>query len=329
MLSPLVSIIVPCFKQAQYLPEALDSVLAQTYPYWECIIVDDGSPDNTEEVSKTYCAKDDRFKYVRKENGGHSSARNFGLKFAKGDYLQYLDCDDLLEKRKFELQINQLRKENFLHEVISVVKHLYFVKDDMNQIIEKNSSHPKICHDYDNPMDLIIESWQYFSGFVVHSWLWSKELVIKTGNWNESLSKNEDGEYFSRILSLAKKVKFCDNTCVYYRHNASSMSNTISERKQIDQLKSVRLISERIRQYRYNEDIKEIIFKNYVHYMWPDNSSMEYSEMFKKDLKELGYNYDIIGRGKMYRLLYFFLRKEFADKFYAILCILKSYFKHG
>ena len=79
MNNPLVSIIVPCYNQAQYLPETLDSVLAQTYPYWECIIVNDGSPDNTEEIAKHYCEKDSRFKYVYKENGGLSSARNVSL----------------------------------------------------------------------------------------------------------------------------------------------------------------------------------------------------------------------------------------------------------
>ena len=68
-MNPLVSIIVPCYNQAQYLPETLDSVLAQTYPYWECIIVNDGSPDNTEEIAKHYCEKDNRFKYLFKENG--------------------------------------------------------------------------------------------------------------------------------------------------------------------------------------------------------------------------------------------------------------------
>ena len=65
----LVSIIVTCYNQAHYLPDSLGSVLAQSYPYWECIIVDDGSPDNTEEVAQEWLAMDDRFRYVKKENG--------------------------------------------------------------------------------------------------------------------------------------------------------------------------------------------------------------------------------------------------------------------
>lgn len=95
-MNPLVSVIVPCYKQAHLLPETLDSVLAQTYSNWECVIVDDGSPDNTEEVAKKYSEKDSRFKYVRKENGGLASARNYGITHSNGEYILPLDSDDLI-----------------------------------------------------------------------------------------------------------------------------------------------------------------------------------------------------------------------------------------
>ena len=84
-MNPLVSIIVPCYNQAQFLPEALQSVLEQTHTNWECIIVNDGSPDNTEGVAQEWLVKDSRFKYVYKENGGLSSARNAGLDKVVGD----------------------------------------------------------------------------------------------------------------------------------------------------------------------------------------------------------------------------------------------------
>ncbi len=94
--NPLVSVIVPCYNQAQYLPETLDTVLAQTYQDWECVIVDDGSPDNTAEVAKAYLEKEARFKYVRKENGGLASARNYGIAHSEGEYILPLDSDDLI-----------------------------------------------------------------------------------------------------------------------------------------------------------------------------------------------------------------------------------------
>ena len=83
----LISIIVPCYNQAQYLDECLQSVLDQTYHNWECIIVNDGSPDNTEEFANKWTAKDSRFKYLLKTNGGLSSARNAGIETANGEWI--------------------------------------------------------------------------------------------------------------------------------------------------------------------------------------------------------------------------------------------------
>jgi glycosyltransferase involved in cell wall biosynthesis len=89
-----VSIIVPCYNQAQYLDECLESVLNQTYSNWECIIVNDGSPDNTDRVAEKWCKKDSRFKYFKKTNGGLSSARNYGINRSFGEFILPLDSDD-------------------------------------------------------------------------------------------------------------------------------------------------------------------------------------------------------------------------------------------
>lgn len=91
---PLISIIVPCYNQAEYLDECLQSVLNQSYIDWECMIIDDGSPDNTEEISQKWIKKDSRFNYFRKENGGVASARNFGIEKSKGEWILPLDGDD-------------------------------------------------------------------------------------------------------------------------------------------------------------------------------------------------------------------------------------------
>ncbi|MFV8368173.1 glycosyltransferase family 2 protein [Flavobacterium sp. LB2R40] len=89
-----VTIIVPCYNQAQFLEEALQSVLNQTYTNWECIIVNDGSPDNTEEIAKSWMDNDSRFVYLKKDNGGLSSARNLGIVHAIGEFILPLDADD-------------------------------------------------------------------------------------------------------------------------------------------------------------------------------------------------------------------------------------------
>lgn len=93
-ISPKVSIVVPCYNQAHFLEECLLSVLKQSYDNWECIIVNDGSPDNTKEVAEQFTKKDKRFIHHYQENGGLASARNAGIKAAKGKYILPLDSDN-------------------------------------------------------------------------------------------------------------------------------------------------------------------------------------------------------------------------------------------
>lgn len=129
MPQPKLSIIVTCYNLAQYLDEAIQSVLDQTYSDWECIIVNDGSPDNTEEVANKWLAKDSRFIYLYKEHGGVSSARNLGIEKAKGTYIIPLDAD------------NKLRPE-FIKETIAVLdsnKELDVVHGDAQLFGNKNS----------------------------------------------------------------------------------------------------------------------------------------------------------------------------------------------
>jgi glycosyltransferase involved in cell wall biosynthesis len=97
-----VSIIIPCYNQAQFLEEALNSVLDQSYVNWECVIINDGSPDNTEEVALRWCNKDERFIYLKKDNAGLSAARNTGIESAKGEFILPLDADDKIAKNYIE-----------------------------------------------------------------------------------------------------------------------------------------------------------------------------------------------------------------------------------
>ena len=110
-MNPLISVIVPCYNQAQYLDECLQSVLDQTYQNWECIIVNDGSPDHTEEVANKWLEKDPRFRYIDKENGGLSSARNKGITLAKGEWILPLDADDRIGNLYLELASLEFNKD--------------------------------------------------------------------------------------------------------------------------------------------------------------------------------------------------------------------------
>jgi glycosyltransferase involved in cell wall biosynthesis len=148
-LQPLVSIIIPTFNSSKHLKATLDTVLVQTYSSWECILVDDGSKDLTETISVNYQEKDNRFQlYQRPEDmlKGPSSARNYGVSKAKGDYLIFLDADDLLattclENRVAQFQQNQdcdflvFQMERFVEEPDFSKKEIK-VEQDKNRILE-------------------------------------------------------------------------------------------------------------------------------------------------------------------------------------------------
>src|SRR3990172_4396851 len=102
---PVVSVIVPCYNHGHFLAEALESVLAQSWQLWECIVVDDGSTDDTRQVVEAFVQIDTRFQYLHQSNQGLSAARNAGIAVCKGSYIQFLDADDMLEEKKLEAQI--------------------------------------------------------------------------------------------------------------------------------------------------------------------------------------------------------------------------------
>jgi len=113
-MSDLVSIIVPCCNQAQYLDEALQSVLDQAYVNWECIIVNDGSIDNTMEIAQEWIAKDKRFVYLSQENQGVSSARNSGISLSTGAFILPLDADDKISPEYVGLAVESFQENGSL-----------------------------------------------------------------------------------------------------------------------------------------------------------------------------------------------------------------------
>ena len=110
MNNPLVSVIVPCYKQAHFLPETLNAVLNQTYDNWECIIVDDGSPDNTVEVANSFASRDRRFKILSQENQGLAMARNNGIAASRGYFILPLDSDDMIDSTYLEKAVDYFKK---------------------------------------------------------------------------------------------------------------------------------------------------------------------------------------------------------------------------
>lgn len=220
MSTPKVSIIVPCYNQAQYLDESLQSVLEQTYTNWECIIINDGSEDNTELIAKKWVEKDNRFLYIYQKNKGLSSARNTGLKIAKGDYIQFLDSDDLIKPNKLELQILDLVESD-----ISISDYIPF-EDGTDNILKSRYLTPFLSIT-DFKKDIIL-NWETLKSIPCHTVLFKKDLLIENKIYFEpSLPNHEDWVFWVKIFYFSEKIKNNHNILALYRIRSISMCTDI------------------------------------------------------------------------------------------------------
>ena len=212
-ISPaLVSVIVPCYNYAHFLGEALDSVLAQTYPHWECIIINDGSPDNTEEVALEYCKKDSRIKYFYKENGGHSSARNLGIKNSTGKYILPLDPDDKIADYFLEKAVKVLDSDSNV-KIVCLETQLF---GDSDQIIKMRP--------FDLRTLLIIN-------YLVNTCLYKKSDFEKTNGYDTSMLGFEDWDLWISILKSGGNVIELPFIGYYYRKKEESIFNSFLKDK--------------------------------------------------------------------------------------------------
>ena len=107
-----VSVIIPAYNQATFIPKAVASLQAQTLESWECLVVDDGSTDNTAEIVANLALHEPRVRLLQKQNGGSASARDMGLQFVAGEFIQFLDADDTIAPNKLEQQVQLMEREH-------------------------------------------------------------------------------------------------------------------------------------------------------------------------------------------------------------------------
>ncbi len=215
-MNTTISVIIPAYNQARYLPEALDSVLAQTYVDWECIIINDGSTDDTEEIAFAYQKKDSRFKYQKKENGGLSSARNEGLKSAKGDWIQFLDSDDYIEPEKFMLSMDFIAENPSVGLIVSDFK--MFTDDHLNAT-------PAFCELNQDRLNFesILFGWDAEFNIPIHCGLFKAGLFYQD-IFVENLKSNEDWIMWINIFKKDIKAVYLNYPLAYYRLNPNSMT---------------------------------------------------------------------------------------------------------
>lgn len=158
----LISIIIPVYNVEKYINECLDSILSQSYGNYEVILVDDGSSDSSPDICRQYCDKDRRFIYLRKENGGASSARNYGLRIAKGEYIYFVDSDDRLCDDCLKKLTDNIGENDFIY------FGGYTVDEDTGNIANKNYSYKKE-YKQGNGQDV---AWELFQNKDFHYVVW-------------------------------------------------------------------------------------------------------------------------------------------------------------
>lgn len=220
-MSSLISVIVPCYNQSIYLDETLQSVFNQTYQNWECIIVNDGSTDDTEKIGLKWLKKDIRFSYYFKENGGLSSSRNFGIEKSNGDYLQFLDSDDLITPEKFEKQLHDLKEAQ-----ISVCD--YFPFSDLTGEYNSNRYLSPFLSDQKYKEEVISE-WEYRKSIPCHTVIFSKKLVLDNDlKFSEDLENHEDWVFWAMLFYFSDTYVNNSNVYAKYRIRIGSMSDQSS-----------------------------------------------------------------------------------------------------
>ena len=206
----MVSIIIPCYNKAAYLAKTLQSVLNQTYPNWECILVDDGSTDATSVVAKAYFEKDTRFHYFLKKNEGVSTARNFGIEKAKGDFVVFLDADDILAD--FSL-LKRVEYCNQYPEQDGLVFSTHFFEEDIHNHGNLFNCDPEIESER-NYLQLFLN---YQFAWQTTSPIWKRSVLEKV-QFRDDLRLLEDIVLDIEILFLdnikIKRIHLVDN---YYR----------------------------------------------------------------------------------------------------------------
>ena len=225
-MNPVVSVIVPCYNHAQYLPETLQSVLDQKFQDWECIVVNDGSPDNTEEVAQAWCKKDARFKYLKKENGGLSDTRNYGINHAIGELILPLDADDKISPEYLEEAVRTFREQ-------PDVKVVYSNRILFGTRNEKQTPPPFRFE------DMLTEN------RIPPAGIYRKADYLKTPGYNKNMVKGlEDWDFWLSLIQPTDKVIKLDGYHFLYRTKDVSMLTSITKEQ--------------------NEQLLLQIFKNHV-----------------------------------------------------------------
>lgn len=215
----LVSIIMPAYNSERYISESIESVMVQTYLYWELIIVDDGSTDKTATIAKRYSEKDLRIKYIYQANGKQGKARNNGIKNSNGEFIAFLDSDDLWVPQKLEIQIETMHK----YQVDLVCSEGLIFQNTIN-CIQGNLNAFRGFYHPEQLIDQLLKE----NRIPILSVLASKEKILQAGAFDETPIVQNIEDYHLWIKMVAEDCLLYGLTenLVYYRRHETQVTNS-------------------------------------------------------------------------------------------------------
>ena len=211
----LISIIVPIYNVENYLRQCLDSIMNQTYQNFECLLINDGSPDNSADICREYVSKDSRFRYFEKENGGVSSARNLGIECSGGAYITFIDSDDWVDSDYLEVLYNALIDENADISVSTYKKfHMadkcWYVHSFQREYEKRVFTNQELIDEF-IALDTFDYSYRFVCGKLVRKCLLDKIA------FNEKTSLGEDMEFWLKLYLISNKIVYVNRDSYVYR----------------------------------------------------------------------------------------------------------------
>lgn len=240
MKHPLVSIIIPVYNAEKFIETSLRSALDQTWPNIEVIVVNDGSTDNSLTLINTFIKEG--IIIINQKNKGASAAKQAGLNKAKGDFIQYLDADDLIAENKLEKQVNVMISHP--HKV-AICRTVHFFTGDDPYTKNMPDDDDFLKKFQNSPLQFLINMYGGYNllGNMIqpNSFLTPRALIEKAGPWNENLTLDDDGEYFCRVILQSEGIVYQPDVLNYYRkyHNRFSLSGIINKEALISQINSI------------------------------------------------------------------------------------------
>jgi glycosyltransferase involved in cell wall biosynthesis len=224
---PVVSVVMPAYNYGHFIGATLNSLQAQTFSNWECVVVDDGSTDNTAEVVAEFVKTDPRIKFLQQPNRRQAAARNYGLAHISGKYVQFLDADDLIQQHKFERQVEFLEAHDDVDIVYSDTR--YFATERPDELLYTMYGENKPWQPQLSGLGLsLLPSLIRHNSVIVCAPLTRRTLIERVGRFEEELPPLEAWYYWIRCALLGanfKFVDFADSFCLVRSHATSSSKN--------------------------------------------------------------------------------------------------------